>query len=77
MGFITGVGAFIYMIYIFIKALAYGDPVAGYPTLICVMLFLGAVQLICLGIIGEYLGRVFNESKHRPNYIVRNYHKSV
>jgi glycosyltransferase involved in cell wall biosynthesis len=76
MGFITGVGAFIYMIYIFIKALAYGDPVAGYPTLICVMLFLGAVQLICLGIIGEYLGRVFNESKHRPNYIVRNYHKS-
>lgn len=71
MGFMTGVGAFIYLIYTFVKALAYGDPVAGYPTLICVMLFLGSVQLICLGIIGEYLGRVFNESKHRPIYIIR------
>lgn len=77
MGFLTGVSAFIYMVYIFIKALVYGDPVAGYPTLICVMLFLGAVQLICLGIIGEYLGRVFNESKRRPNYLVRNYHKTA
>jgi glycosyltransferase involved in cell wall biosynthesis len=74
MGFITGFGAFAYLIYTFIKALVYGDPVAGYPTLICVMLFLGAVQLICLGIIGEYLGRVFNESKRRPNYLVQQYH---
>ncbi len=76
MGFLTGIGAFIYLIYVFIKAIIYGDPVAGYPTLICVMLFLGAVQLICLGIIGEYLGRVFNESKHRPNYLVEDYHAS-
>lgn len=74
LGMITGLGAFIYLIYTFIKALAYGDPVAGYPTLICVMLFLGSVQLICLGIIGEYLGRVFTESKHRPNYLVEEYH---
>ena len=70
MGFITGIGAFIYFIYIFIKAIIYGDPVAGYPTLICVILFLGAVQLVCMGIIGEYLGRVFNETKHRPVYLV-------
>ena len=76
MGFITGIGAFIYLIYTFVKALVYGDPVAGYPTLICVILFLGAVQLICLGIIGEYLGRVFNESKRRPNYLVDSYHKA-
>lgn len=74
MGMITGLGAFVYLIYTFIKALAYGDPVAGYPTLICVMLFLGSVQLICLGIIGEYLGRVFTETKHRPNYLVEDYH---
>ena len=74
MGFITGLGAFIYLVYTFIKAVAYGDPVAGYPTLICAILFLGAVQLICLGIIGEYLGRVFTETKHRPNYLIRDHH---
>ena len=75
MGLITGIGAFAYLIYTFVKAVVYGDPVAGYPTLICVMLFLGAVQLICLGIIGEYLGRVFNEAKHRPIYLVEEYHE--
>lgn len=74
LGLLTGLGAFVYLVYTFVKALVYGDPVAGYPTLICVMLFLGSVQLICLGIIGEYLGRVFTESKRRPNYLVEEYH---
>ena len=74
MGFLTGLGAMLYLAYTFVKAVVYGDPVAGYPTLICVMLFLGAVQLICLGIIGEYLGRVFTESKHRANYLVQKSH---
>ena len=62
-----------YMCFVLFNALCYGDPVAGYPTLITVMLFLGGVQLLSLGIIGEYLGRVFTESKHRPAYLVDEY----
>lgn len=62
--------AILYMIYVVLRALLYGDPVAGYPTMLTVMLCLGGAQLLSLGIIGEYLGRVFNESKHRPLYLI-------
>lgn len=62
--------AIFYMVFVIVSALIYGDPVAGYPTLITVILFLGGVQLLALGIIGEYLGRVFTESKARPIYLV-------
>ena len=62
--------AMIYMLFVLTMALLYGDPVAGYPTLITVMLFLGGMQLLALGIIGEYLGQIFHESKHRPIYLV-------
>ena len=65
--------AFVYAIAILIKTLIWGDPVAGFPTLIVVILFLGGVQLLSLGIIGEYLGRVYQESKHRPVYFTRTY----
>lgn len=65
--------AFIYAIVILIKTLIWGDPVAGFPTLIVVILFLGGVQLLSLGIIGEYLGRVYNETKNRPVYFARTY----
>ncbi len=71
LGFAVSIVAFIYMLYVLVRTLLYGDPVAGYPTLIIVILFLGGVQLISLGIIGEYLGRIFNESKNRPVYLVR------
>ncbi len=69
-GFIVSMTAFIYMCYILFKTILYGDPVQGYPTLIIVILFLGGIQLLSLGIIGEYLGRIFHETKNRPVYII-------
>jgi len=72
-GLIVSFGAFIYMIYVFIQALIYGDPARGYPTMMVVILFLGGFQLLSLGIIGEYLGRIFMETKNRPPYFARLY----
>lgn len=73
LGVLASLIGFIYLIYILINTLINGDPVAGYPTLMVTILFLGGVQLLSLGIIGEYLGRVFNESKRRPPYFVNTY----
>lgn len=73
MGLLTALGAFLYGLYYFIRALTVGDPVAGFPTLIIVILFLGGIQLITIGIIGEYLGRIFNEVKRRPVYLAKEY----
>lgn len=70
LGIFVSLMAMVYLVYVLVNAICYGDPVAGYPTMMSVMLFLGGVQLLSLGIIGEYLGRVFNESKKRPVYLV-------
>jgi len=72
-GIIVSLFAFIYLAYIIIKTLIYGDPVQGYPTLMVTILFLGGIQLIALGIIGEYLSHIFNETKKRPGYFVKDY----
>jgi len=70
LGSLISVFAFIYMIYIIIKTLVYGETVQGYPSLMAVILFMGGIQLLSLGIIGEYVGRIFNETKGRPLYFV-------
>jgi len=70
LGLSVALVAFIYAVYIIYKTIAFGDPVQGYPSLMVVILFLGAVQLISTGLIGEYLGRVFNEVKQRPLYFL-------
>ncbi|MBZ4224641.1 glycosyl hydrolase [Bacillus wiedmannii] len=73
MGFTVSFGAFIYMIWIIIKTLLHGESVSGYPSMMTAILFIGGVQLISIGIIGEYLGRIFNETKQRPLYFVDEY----
>ena len=70
LGFVVSVSAFVYMIVVVIRGLLDVDVVDGYPSLMAVVLFLGGVQLLSLGIIGEYLGRVFTETKRRPLYFV-------
>lgn len=73
LGVITAAGAFIYGAIIIIKTLIYGADLPGYPSLMVVILFLGGIQLIGLGIVGEYLGRTFNETKNRPLYFIDEY----
>ncbi|WP_395373152.1 glycosyltransferase family 2 protein [Marinicella sp. W31] len=72
-GSIVAVFAFIYGLVIIAKTLIFGSDVPGYPSLMVVVLFIGGVQLTALGIIGEYLGRMFQENKRRPLYLVDEY----
>ena len=67
----TALLAFGYGMWIIAKTLAWGDPVQGWPTMMAVVLFLGGVQLMALGVIGEYLGRLYLEAKQRPLYLVQ------
>lgn len=71
-GFLASI-SFFYGLFIIAKTLLFGDPVAGYPSLMVVVLFLGGLQLIFMGILGEYLGRTFDESKNRPLYLIDRY----
>ena len=72
-GFFSAAGAFLYALRFLIKALTVGDPVAGFPTLIVTILLLGGLQLMATGILGEYVGRLFVESKQRPLYLIDEY----
>ena len=63
--------AFVFMIFIFVRALIYGDPVAGWPSMMCIISLIGGVQLLCLGIMGQYMSKMYMEVKDRPKYLVR------
>ncbi len=71
LGLAVSILAFLYAAYLIIGTLVYGNPVKGYPSMMVTLLFLGGVQLIALGVIGEYLGRIYEETKGRPVYLIR------
>jgi glycosyltransferase involved in cell wall biosynthesis len=73
-GFATAASSFVFAAYMFVKTLTLGDPVSGFPTLIVVISFLGGLQLMAIGVLGEYLARLFVESKGRPLYLVDELH---
>ena len=72
LGLVVAAFSFLSGVFYIAKTILLGDPVPGFPTVVTTMLFLGGVQLIVLGVMGEYLGRVFNETKQRPLYFVNN-----
>ena len=70
-GILFCLAAFVFMIFIFVRALIYGDPVAGWPSMVCIISFIGGVQLLCLGIMGQYISKLYMEVKDRPKYLVK------
>ena len=74
-GILFSISSFVYAIYFLIKTLVFGDQTTGFPTLIVTILFLGGIQLFSLGVIGEYIGRIFKETKGRPTYIASDYNE--
>lgn len=69
--------AFVMMAVIIIRRLCFGDPVAGWASTMCVVIFIGAVQLFSIGIMGQYLAKTYNETKHRPHYIISESNRKV
>ena len=63
--------AFIMIVVVIIRTLVFGDPTAGWPSLVCIMLLLSGIQMLCIGIVGQYLAKTYLETKNRPIYLVR------
>ena len=70
MGFFFTLIALAMMVFVFVRTLIFQDPVAGWPSLVCIILFIGGIQLFCIGIIGQYISKIYIETKKRPHYIV-------
>ena len=71
MGIIFCLIAFVMIIFIIVKTLVYGDPTSGWPSLVCIIFLVSGVQLLCLGVIGEYLAKTYLEVKNRPIYVIK------
>ena len=71
LGMILTIVSFIAIIVEVIRALVFGDPVAGWPSLVCIITFIGGIELFCMGIMGQYIAKTYMEVKHRPHYIVK------
>ena len=69
-GIFTTILAFVMLLFIVIRRLIFGDPVAGWASLVCVIVFIGGFQLFCLGIMGQYIAKIYLETKHRPHFII-------
>ena len=58
------------LLFVIIRKLLFGDPVAGWASQVCIMIFIGGIQLFCMGIMGQYIAKIYLETKHRPPYII-------
>ena len=70
-GILSSMIAIIFIIVIIIRTIVYGDPVAGWPSLVSIILLIGGIQLFSMGIIGQYIGKIYLETKHRPKYVIK------
>lgn len=75
-GMIMTAFSFIFLIFIVVRRLCFGDPVAGWASTICIIVFIGGIQLFCMGVMGQYIAKTYSESKHRPHYIIAETNKS-
>ena len=69
-GFIMAFIDFIFMIFIIVRKLCFGDPVSGWASTVCIIVFIGAIQLFCMGVMGQYIAKTYTEVKNRPHYII-------
>lgn len=76
-GALSCLGSVFALLFIVIRALCFGDPTTGWPSLVSIFLFVGGLQLLCLGIIGKYIGKIFMETKKRPVYLVKETEKGL
>lgn len=73
MGILFCLLSFLYMIFVIIKTIMFGESVAGFPTIVCILLFISGLQLLFIGILGQYIAKTFTETKNRPVYIIKEY----